>query len=57
MRWSAYPDGNVIEVRCIRAFDALDLNEREFPNRLDHVVWLWVAGVMIDSDAPSAVVS
>jgi hypothetical protein len=57
MRWSACPYGNVVQVRCIRACDALDLNDREFPNRLEHVFWLWIAGAIIDSAAPSAVVS
>jgi hypothetical protein len=57
MRWSACPDGNVVQVRCIRAFDALDLHDRELSNRLEHDFWLWIAGGIIDSATPSAVVS
>jgi hypothetical protein len=57
MRWCAYPDGVVVQVRCIRACDAIDLHDRELSNHLDHVFWLWIAGVMIDSATPSAVVS
>ena len=57
MHWSASPDGDVVHVRCIRACDALDFQDRELSNRLDHVFWLWIAGGMVDSAAPSAVVS
>jgi hypothetical protein len=57
MRWCACPDSDVVQVSCIGACDALEFHDRELSNRLDHVVWLWIAGVMIDSAAPSAVVS
>jgi hypothetical protein len=48
IRRGAHPDSDVVYVRCISAHDALELHDKEFPNRLVHAVWLWIGGGIID---------